>query len=845
MRNLAKNHADAFRRHAQRLNRRIRDRADELALLLLVAAFKQCDVEDRHGRDRTTRIGREAIVTMAGSLSVQSGDRIGSYVLREQLADDRTGVVWIADDESLDRQVVLRFPPVGTRPDEETSRRFERCARTLSRLDHPNLTAVHAIGEHGGRPFLVSALEGDRTLEAELEDGPFDWRRVLEIGIQVSSALAAAEKVGLVHGSLTPSSLVAGASGDVRLVNLGFANWSPDRGSAGRGEPVDEAYASPHQCAGGEASPACDLWALGVVLYRALAGRAPFEGDYPAAVMYAVQHDEPLPLEVPECPKLADAVMRTISKDPQRRITSADELHRVLAAIRSEAEETRPAAPVSGPRTASHESPTRRGWLALAAAGGVAVAASAWFVLRPHKELGRRTLAVLPLRDLSAGGDDFFVDGMTEELITSLAGIEALRVISRTSVMRFKQRHTPIPDVARELGVDFVLDGSAQQQGERIRIQAVLIDAREDRNVWSASYDRDLTDVFALQSEVSMAIAREIRVQLTPDEAGRLASTKRVRPETYEAYLRGLYQLNQRTGDSIERARDLFLEVNRSDPTFAPGFSGLADAYSLIAGRGESPPPELWEAALEAVEKAIELEPDLAGPHSTLGVIRSFYQWDWDAAGERYQEALRLAPGDATARQRYGIYLSRLGRFDEAVEEIRRAREIDPLSPTIAHSEGVVLYMARRFDEALARFDENTRSMPDSYRTSWYRGRCLAELGRYEEATEAIAQAVEQTGGLLFLRAFEANTRARGGDTAPAEAVVREIAETSSEQYVSPTSEVVVRLGLGQAEEALDALERAVEQRSGSLVWLLVDPLYDPLRRERRFAALLERVGLD
>lgn len=776
------------------------------------------------------------------------GDQVGGYRLERYVGADASGDLWEARDEALERAVLLRFPPEEFSSDSKSVERFRRCCRSLARLDHPHIAKVHELGEHEGRPYVAAAHDWAGTLPELLAGGPLSEAAVARLGIQSLGALEAASGGGVVHGAITPASFALGDGGEAQLVDFGFCN------ALSAGAPLSEvaelAHASPERAAGAAPTKASDVWSLVAVLRHALTGKPPFSGDYPAAVSYAVQNDPPEPLPESIGYSLRRALDDGFEKNPESRLSDAQELCRRLEAVRDEQETTKSIPLPTAPRRRVRRKQSRRAWIYGAAAAATAGAAGAWWGWSrsgsvPTGQLGGRSLAVLPLRNLSANPDeDFFADGMTDELITSLAQIEALRVISRTSVMQYKSREASIPEIADRLRVQYVLDGSVQRQGDQVRIQATLIEASSDRNVWANSYDQNLTDVFQLQSEVARAIADEIQLELTPDEQQRLAAAQPVKAGSYEVYLRGLYLLNRRTPDAIARARELFEDVVRADPAFALAHAGLADALTLQASRAVDAPDRLWPAARRAVDRALELDPELAAAYSTRGVIQSFYEWDWLGAERSYEQALRLGPGDAVARQRYGIYLSRVGRHQAAVDALDRAFEADPLSVPIAHSAGVVRFMARRYDEAVELFRRNEETSPTGYRSPWYIGRCLVESGRAAEALAPLQLAVERSGGLDFLRASLAYGQARAGDLASAQALLREFQSAAGPSYQSPAVRLIVQLGLGDSEAALDVLDEAVERRDSLLAWLLVDPVFDPLRDEARFQAVLERTGL-
>ncbi len=387
-----------------------------------------------------------------------------------------------------------------------------------------------------------------------------------------------------------------------------------------------------------------------------------------------------------------------------------------------------------------------------------------------------------------------------------------------------------------------MLEGSVQRSGGRIRVNATLTDVASGQNLWAERYENDLTDIFALQTELAKQVAAEVKVQLTPEEEVRLAEPRTVRAQSYEKYLRGRYLMNGRTKESLSQARELFAAVTEEDPKFARAFVGLADARILLAIVGAAPPAELWPVARKDVQTALDLDPELAEAYSTRALVRSFWDWRWEDAGLDYRVAIQLNPGDANARQRYAIFLSRRGAHEEALREIERAREMDPLSPTINHSEGVLLFMARRIQEALARFERNRESDSERYRAYRYLGRCHLALKQNDKAIECMRDALELSGGSSFLVAELVYGLGLAGQQEEARRRLDEI--DSKGGYVSPSSWAVAYLGLGEYDEALTWLERAVDDHSSLIVWMKVEPMFDPLRDQPRFQALLKRVRL-
>ena len=455
-----------------------------------------------------------------------------------------------------------------------------------------------------------------------------------------------------------------------------------------------------------------------------------------------------------------------------------------------------------------------------------------------------KSLAVLPLKNLSGDpAQEYFADGMTEAVIGRLSMIRGLRVISRTSSMRFKDTRMSTPEIAKSLGVDAIVEGSVMREGGRVRVHAQLIRAATDEHFWSETYDRDLGDALALESEVAQAIAQRVQVTFTGDERARLAATRSVAPEVYESYLKGAFgKNNSRT--EIETSIGYFEEAIRKDPTFAPAYVGLAFAYddlgTVLVGAS---PEEVRPKAISAARKALELDPDLADAHALLGDMQQD-QWHWAEAEAEFKRALDLKPNDAAAHLGLANWLLCQGRTEEALVWSRRARELDPLGVT-GLSNGWILFNARRYDEAIGELRSVLAVHPDYATAYWFLGYTLIAKGQSEEAISVLEKTVSlmdrSPGSLEFL----ATAYAHAGRRREALRLINELKQRRKTSYVSADALVDPYLALGDYDEAFVWLERAYQEKSGGLQYLKVDPVFDPVRKDPRFADLQHRVGLD
>jgi TolB-like protein/Tfp pilus assembly protein PilF len=533
-------------------------------------------------------------------------------------------------------------------------------------------------------------------------------------------------------------------------------------------------------------------------------------------------------------PALAAIAERCLEKDPGRRFGDAVALIRALRESGQDGagERARPAAmpgaasgppglsaatlPVATPIAASTETPS----------GG---------------RTRIRSLAVLPLQNLSRDPEqEFFVDGMTDALISDLARIGALRVISRTTAMRYKGANKPLPEIARELNVDAIIEGSTLRSGDRVRISVQLI-AAEDRTLWSQRYERDLTDILSLQSEVAQAIAAEIKVQLTPEERSRLAAAAPIVPAAHVAYLKGRYHWSRYTTASLQASIPYFEEALREDPQYAVAWAGLAESYFALANTNVLAPGDGYNRSRDAAQKAITIDPDNTEAHCTLGSVVRHLDWDWPAAEREYLRSVELNPGYAFGRARYANFLAMLGRHEEAVAEATRTVELDPQSLVQYTAVGDVLFYARQYERSLECYGKALEFEPSFNAAMTDSARSLEHLGRYDEALELYTRAYggkpEPTSGLAIYQA-------RAGRKDEAEKTIARVIAMRDEKYVSAYGIASYYAVIGDLGQALDWLERAAAERDGAVIWIKVHPRMDPLRGEPRFRALLEKLKL-
>ena len=749
------------------------------------------------------------------------GRTLSHYRVVEEIAAGGMGVVHRARDERLGRDVAIKVLPAGALSGDEARERFRREALTLSRLNHPHIATIYDLDREDGVDFLVMEYIPGRTLAQMIADRPLPEGEAASIACQIVEALEEAHEQGIVHGDLKPDNVIVTPKGWVKVLDFGLAvlrgpMLQGAETAAYTGENLVQGtlpYMAPEQLLRGRSDARTDLYALGVVLYEMTTGRVPFRETLTPALIEAICHREPAPPGSwnPALSQLTDRiVLRLLAKDPDRRYPSAGELNADLRRVCS-----------SGPASFAREETDR---------------ASA------QPRIG--SIAVLPLENLSGDPEqDYFADGMTEALITGLAKIRALRVISRTSVMRYKGARIPLPEIARALDVDAIVEGAVLQSGGRVRITALLVDTATDRHLWAETYERDVGDILSLQSEVAQAIAGEIRVTITPQEVARLERRSAVDPDAYQAYLKGRYHWEKRSEEALRKAQHFFQEAIDRDPGYAPAYAGLADYYITLGNFNLADSHEVYPKAKAAALRGLEMDPSSAEAYTSLGSVKGSYEWDREGAERDFRHAIALNPNYANAHHWFADHLVSLARFDEGMAEIARAQSLDPLSLVMNADAGGYLFYAGRYDEAVPSV-RKTIDLDPSFAPSYRQlGGILEQMGRFEEAIEAFEKAKEVSGSATYSLTALAHTYALAGRRGDAMRMLAELDEVAKRKYVSPYSLAAVHVALGDFDRAFAYLDRAVEAHDRALIWIRVAPRFHPIRSDSRLGAILRAVG--
>ncbi len=784
------------------------------------------------------------------------GKTLSHYRILEKLGGGGMGVVYKAEDTRLGRFVALKFLPEDLSCDRDALARFEREARAASALNHPSICTIYDIGEDDeGQHFIVMEYMEGATLKARVGNKPLDNEVLLNLGIQIADALDVAHANGIIHRDLKPANVFVTKRGLAKILDFGLAkiaqpapalsDATADSSLTTPGSAMGTvAYMSPEQVLGKELDARTDLFSFGVVLYEMATGRLPFQGDTSTAVFDATLHQAPLPplrLNQALLPDLERIILKALEKDRKLRYQSASDLRTDLQRLKRDTESGYSSVPV-----AASANTTRRGVVA-AALLVLTVVAGFWLGRQPGPQDAKPvpppaarapSIAVLPFADMSAEkNQEYFSDGLAEELLNKLAKIQGLRVAARTSSFHFKEKNEDLRTIAEKLNVTHILEGSVKREGNQLRITAQLIDASDGFQLWSETYDREPDDIFAIQDEIANSVTGSLKVTLLGGKTAKpTASGTNV--DAYNAYLQGRFFTERGTKENLEKAINHYEHAIKRDPGYAPAWAGLARAYINQAGRGYVTAEEGYRKARKAVERALVLDVNLAEAHVAMGWINRTYDWDWAAADASYQRAMALEPGHVLAVRAAALLAATMDRFEEALALNRRAIELDPLSVTTPNNLGLAAYRAGRLEEAVAAFKKALELNPEFpglhsalgvvYLAQSHPKEALAEMELERDPAERLQ-------GLAL--AYYALGRKREADFALLELIQNHASDWACEV-------ALVYAYRGEVDRSFEWLERAYAQRDPQLTEMKGDPLLKNIEHDPRYAAFLKKMRL-
>ncbi|HEV3456407.1 MAG TPA: protein kinase [Thermoanaerobaculia bacterium] len=779
---------------------------------------------------------RVATRTDGQEASLAPGSCLGPYQVVELLGAGGMGEVYRARDPRLRREVAVKVLSRHCLADQERLRRFEHEARAAGALNHPNILAVFDIGAQDGVPYVVTELLEGETLKERMHRGPLPLRECLGAARQLAAGLATAHDKGIVHRDLKPANLFLTRDGRMKILDFGLAKQlaAGEDSTLGTGATLPGTvlgtvgYMSPEQVQGRDVDHRSDLFSFGAVVYEMLAGSRAFAGPSAVETMLAILTREPPPMPAARAvpPAFERLVRRCLSKDLAARPQLTSELCACLDDLAHSFDSG--AGIPTGPAAAA------------AAATGAPGSAPA------SAPPSRHAVAVLPFANLTGDPDqDYFCEGMVDELTNSLVRLEGFQV-ARLSVSRLRGKSAEvIRRIGERLRVDKVLQGTVRKAGARLRVTVQLVNVADGYHVWSASYDREMADVFAVQDEIALRVAEALRLRLAGTGLAPRAPRPAGDPEAYHLYLRGRYHWNKRI--ELKEGLRCFEQAIEKDPGYAPAYAGLADSYAMMGYTAYSlmPPHQAMPRARAAAQRALEIDPELADAHACLGFVHTCYDWNWAAAEADFQRALALDPGGAMTHQWYSVFLMTQGRFDTAIAEAQRAWELDPLSPGINAYQVVVAGWAKRFPEQEAEeLYKLVELEPELSVGRLFLGYAYTLAGKYGDAIDVLQAFASPHGGHPLAWAGVAYSRGRSGDRDAARRALGELHAAAGQRHVSAWYFAMVHAGLGESDEAFSYLDQAVAERAGLLAHLGVDQAFDPLRGDARFDALLRRIGL-
>jgi serine/threonine-protein kinase len=776
------------------------------------------------------------------------------------------GEVYKAKDTMLGREVAVKVLHSALSIDQNRLNRFEQEARAASALNHPNIITIHEFGQEAGIHFIISEFIEGETLRRRMVSERMSPDTISDIAIQITGALKAAHEAGIVHRDIKPENIMVRPDGLVKVLDFGLAKLIENRPfeTATDVDKIAEAttvvlggaktsavmgtisYMSPEQTRGQNLDARTDLFSLGVVLYEMVAGFSPFARATPADSIASILEKDPPQLSqlTPEIPQALDRIIdKALRKDREQRYQTAGELLADLKSLKSSGA-VAAVAPAKSETAVSAGASLRRHWRTVAMTSAVLIVAIIGALYFNRNNRAIESIAVLPFTNVDGNPEtEYLADGITENLINSLAQLSNLNVRPRNSVFRYKRREVDPQAAGRELDVEAVLTGQVAPQGDQLTINLQLIEVSHNRQLWGASYHSRSNDLLLTQTQIAREVTENLRLRLSTGELQQMAKRQTDNPAAYQLYLKGRYFWNKRSAEGHQRAIEFFNQAIDLDPAFALAHAGLADCYVLGGGYRISV-HEAMSKARAAAQQALKIDETLAEAHASIAQVHLFYDWNLAQAEASFKRAIDLKPAYETAHHWYALMLAVSGRFPEAFDRIRRAQELDPVSLIITKDAGLIYYYARQYDQAITYCLKTLEMSDDFYPAHAALGDIYLQLGRHEESLAEMRRADQLVGGRLLTKAALGYGYAVSGQKVKALAVLDEFRRESASRPVPAFYKAILYTGLGRKDDAFKWLDQALQERAYRMVYLKVDPTFDSLRSDPRFDDLLRRIGL-
>ena len=744
------------------------------------------------------------------------------YEVIEDLGRGGMARVYKAFDKEIEEKVALKLLKPDIVADERTIKRFRNELKFARRIAHKNVCRMYDLSKEGGTYFITMEYVPGEDLKSSIKRmGPLSSGKAIFIAKQVCEGLAEAHRLGVIHRDLKPQNIMIDREGNARIMDFGIARSIKAKGITEEGMMIGTPdYMSPEQAEGREIDHCSDIYSLGVILYEMVTGTIPFEGDTPISI--AIKHKTDKPRDPREINSqisgdLSSLILKCMEKKKENRYQKVEEILSELIKIEKGIPTTKKVLPKKKPEEEKMAEMKRK-----------------------------RSIAVLPFADLSPKKDqEYFCDGMTDAIIGKLSQLEKLKVISRTSVMRYKKEDKDIKEIGEELDVATILEGTIQKEKDRIRIRAQLINVEDGFHLWAEIYDRKLESVFDMQDEISQAIVSKMKIKLVGEEKALLVKRYTENVEVYGLYMKGRHFWNKRTEAGLKKSIEYFEQAIEADPNYALAYAGLADAYNMLGGYNLLLPKEAFSKAKLAATKALEIDDTLAEAHASLAFIKEVHDYDQSGSEQEFKRAIELNPNYAVAHQWYGVLLRDMGRFNEGLEEIRKAKELDPLSLPISTDLGEIFYHARQYDQAI---DQCKKALEIDANFHWAHSvlsKAHLQKSVFKEAIAEFKKALSLSGGSVEYLAGLALAHALAGKKDKALEIIEEMHKRSKQTYLPAYEIALVYVGLKKKNKAFEWLEKAYEERSFELTSIKTEPVLDSLRSDSRFTALLKKMGLN